>query len=320
MFGVLWKSLLFLAAGYFVTFIDDCTLMTWVSLLKNKSDVFGIFTKFHKMVATQYQQAIRVLQSDNCGQFVNGPMIEFCRSHGIRHQTSNSYTVQHNGLAERKNRQLMEVVCASLFGMNVSRLYWGEAVKSATYLINRTPSRVIKFQNTHQKLQKLLSIPSMPNLVPQVFGCITYVHVLKLQRSKLDPRARKYIFVGYAEFQKGYRCYDPLTNTVHTSLDVSFREFEPYYSRGVPHFSLHGERWCEGNLQSIFEFDEFEELENLEACFQGGNFEKITSSEQAEGISNGQAIAKHGNVNAESENAIAEQDNVNFESENMIAK
>lgn len=130
--------------------------------------------------------------------------------------------------------QLMEVVCASLFDMNIPRTYWGEAVKSAAYLINRTPSQVIEFHNPHQKLQKLLSISSMLNLEPRVFGCTTYVHIQKPQRSKLNPRARKYIFVGYAEFQKGYRCYDPLTNTVHTSLDVSFREFEPYYSGGVP--------------------------------------------------------------------------------------
>ncbi|PRQ26985.1 putative RNA-directed DNA polymerase [Rosa chinensis] len=56
-------------ARYFVTFIDDCTRMTWVSLPKNKSDVFGMFTEFHKMVATQYQQSIRVFQSDNGREF-----------------------------------------------------------------------------------------------------------------------------------------------------------------------------------------------------------------------------------------------------------
>ncbi|PRQ26842.1 putative RNA-directed DNA polymerase [Rosa chinensis] len=248
-------------ARYFVTFIDDCTRMTWVSLLKNKSDVFGMFTEFHKMVATQYQQSIRVFQSDNGGEFVNGPMIEFCRSHGIRHQTSNSYTPQQNGLAERKNRQLI---------MNVPRSYWGEAVKSAAYLINRTPSRVIEFQNPHQKLHTLLTIPSMPNLEPRVFGCTAYVHIPKPQRSKLDPRARKCIFVGYAEFKKGYRCYDPLTGTIHVSLDIVFRESEPYYSKGVSASSLQEEKDCEGNHRDSL-FEEFEELEALESRFGVGN-------------------------------------------------
>ena len=120
-----------------------------------------------------------MFQSDNGGEYVNGPMQEFTQSHGIRHQTSNSYTPQQNGLAERKNRQLLEVVRASLFGMNVPREYWGEAVKSAAYLINRTPSRVIEFQNPQHQLHTLLSVPSMPNLEPRVFGCTVYVHIPK---------------------------------------------------------------------------------------------------------------------------------------------
>ncbi|XP_062028861.1 uncharacterized protein LOC133744845 [Rosa rugosa] len=257
----------FSGARYYVTFIDDCTRMTWVSLLKNKSDVCYMFQDFHKMVSTQYQQSIRIFQSDNGGEYVNGPMQEFMQSHGIRHQTSNSYTPQQNGLAERKNRQLLEVVRASLFGMHVPREYWGEAVKSATYLINRTPSRVIEFQNPHQKLQQLLSLPSLPNLEPRVFGCVAYVHIPKPQRSKLDPRARKCIFVGYADFQKGYRCYDPVTGTMYVSLDVAFRESEPYYLGGGSESSLQGERDCEGNPRDLFAFEEFEELEALESRF-----------------------------------------------------
>ncbi|PRQ37607.1 putative RNA-directed DNA polymerase [Rosa chinensis] len=310
-------------ARYFVTFIDDCTRMTWVSFLKNKSDVFGMFIEFHKMVATQYLQSIRVFQSDNGGEFVNGPMIEFCRSHGIRHQTSNSYTPQQNGLAERKNRQLMEVVRASLFGMNVPRSYWGEAVKSAAYLINRTPSRVIEFQNPHQKLHTFLTIPSMPNLEPRVFGCTAYVHIPKPQRNKLDPRARKCIFVGYADFQKGYRCYDPLTGTLHVSLDVAFRESEPYYSGGASQSSLQGERGCEGNPRSIIDFDVFKDLENLEDTFEGRKNLETENAVAEQSIVNSEidnATAERSVANSETENATAEQSVVNSETENVTAE
>ena len=62
-----------------------------------------------------------------------------------------TYAPQQNGLAERKNRQLLEVVRASLFGMNMPLFYWGEAVKSAAYLINRTPSQLMDFQTPQQK-------------------------------------------------------------------------------------------------------------------------------------------------------------------------
>lgn len=122
MFGVC-TNFYFFKFSIFCNFIDDCTRITWVSLLKHKSEVFEWFINFHKIVSTQYQQSIRVFPSDNGGEFVNGVMSEFCRSHGICHQTSNSYTPQRNGLAERKNMQLMKVVRASLFGMIIPRTY-----------------------------------------------------------------------------------------------------------------------------------------------------------------------------------------------------
>ena len=56
-----------------------------------------------------------------------------------------------------------------------------------------------------------------------------YVHILKVLRSKLDPYAQHCVFVSYSNFQKGYRCYCPQTHKLHISLDVSFREMNPYY-------------------------------------------------------------------------------------------
>ena len=191
-------------------------------------------------------------------------MSMLCQSNGIRHQTSNSYTPQQNGLGERKNRQLSEVVRGSLFGMNVPRCYWGKVVKSVAYVLNRTPSRVIDFKNPHEKLCSFWSFPSLPNLEPRVFGCIVYVHIPKFERSKLDPRANKYIFVGYAEHQKWYRCYDPLTKRMYISLDVSFHESEPYYREEISWSSLQGESNNEWNIFHVTCTDVFDELESSE--------------------------------------------------------
>ena len=80
----------------------------------------------------------------------------FLNHHGIQHQTSCTYTPQQNGLVERKNRQIMEIVRASLFGMNLLKYYWDEAVKSAAYLMNRTPSGAIDFQSPQQKMEFLM--------------------------------------------------------------------------------------------------------------------------------------------------------------------
>lgn len=89
---------------------------------------------------------------------------------------------------------------------------------------------------------------------------------------------RKCFFVAYAEFQKGYQCYDPPTDKIYVSLDVSFREFEPYYSGGVLASSLQGESGCEWNpLPSpIIEFEEIEELEErLSSAVKEGDIESI---------------------------------------------
>ena len=129
-----------------MTFIDECTRMTWVSLLIHKNDVCLAFQTFHRMIQTQYQKQIRMVQSDNGTEFVAASLGNFLCSHGIRHHTSCTYTPQQKGLAKQKNRQLLEVVHASLFGINMPKLYWGEAVKSAAYINNRTPFRVLDFQ------------------------------------------------------------------------------------------------------------------------------------------------------------------------------
>lgn len=84
--------------------------------------------------------------------------------------------------------------------MNVSREYWGEAVRSVAYLMNRTSSRVIDFKPPIEKLQELTSTPINLGLEPRVFGCTAYVHQ---SMAKLEPRAIRCIFLGYAEQKKG---------------------------------------------------------------------------------------------------------------------
>lgn len=97
-------------------------------------------------------------------------------------------------------------------------------------------------------MQFLLSIPHQPNIEPQIFGYIAYVDHHKSQRSKLDPCARMCFFIEYFDFQEGYRCYDPQTNTIHVPLNVSIHESEPYYLGRASISSLHGENYNEENI------------------------------------------------------------------------
>ncbi|KAK3013785.1 hypothetical protein RJ639_010144 [Escallonia herrerae] len=215
---------------WFVTFIDDCTRMTWVQLMKSKSEVNVLFQQFCKMIHTQYNARIQVLRSDNGGEYLSAELQQYLKAHGIIHQTTCSNTPQQNGVAERKNRHLLEVVRASLIEAHLPLSYWGEALISAAYLINRVPSRTIDYQTPSQALVEAIVAPVLPNLPPHVFCCVAFVHLHKHQRNKLSPRALRCVFVGYATHQKGYRCYHPPTRKMFITLDVVFHEDLMYFS------------------------------------------------------------------------------------------
>ena len=100
---------------------------------------------------------------------------------------------------------------------------------SAAYLINRTPSRVLGFQTPHHKLQLLVSAPTLPNLEPQVFCCMAYVHIPNQSHGKLDPCDVQCVFVGYVDLKKGYRYYDPYTQKLYVTRDVTFHEDVTYF-------------------------------------------------------------------------------------------
>ncbi|RVW35673.1 Retrovirus-related Pol polyprotein from transposon TNT 1-94 [Vitis vinifera] len=88
---------------WFVTFIDDCTRMTWLCLMKTKDEVNLLFQKFHKMIETQYNAKVRVLRSDNGGEYQSYDLQKYLEGHGIIHQTTCSNTPQQNGVVEQKN-------------------------------------------------------------------------------------------------------------------------------------------------------------------------------------------------------------------------
>ena len=79
----------------------------------------------------------------------------------------------------------------------------------------------------------------------KVFGCTTFVHIYKSQRSKLDPTATKCIFLGYSPNQKGYKCYSPTTKKFYTSMDVTFFKNQPFY----PKTAIQGENWSTDEFQ-----------------------------------------------------------------------
>ena len=116
-------------------------------------------------------------------------------SHGILHQSSYAYTPQQNGVAERKNRHLVETARTLLLNYKVPQRFWGDAILAACYLINRMASSVLHDQIPHSILFPNQSLFCLP---PCVFGCVCFVHILTPGQDKLSAKATKCVFLGYS--------------------------------------------------------------------------------------------------------------------------
>ncbi|RVW98278.1 Retrovirus-related Pol polyprotein from transposon TNT 1-94 [Vitis vinifera] len=133
-----------------------------------------------------------------------------------------------------------------MIASNVPKQLWGEAVLTATYLINRMPSRILQFKTPWQILLAAYPSARIISSIPiKVFGCTAFIHIHKSQHSKLDPTATKCIFLEYSPNQKGYKCYSPTTKKFYTSMDVTFFENQPFY----PKTAIQGENWSTNEFQ-----------------------------------------------------------------------
>lgn len=142
-----------------------------------------------------------------------------------------SLYAQQNGVAERKNRHLLEVARAISFQIRVPKYLWGEAILTATYLINRLPTRVLGFNTPIQLFSKCFPNFRLIMDIPlKIFGSVAFVHNHDSKRSKLDFKAYKCIFVGYLTNQKGYKCFDPVLKRMFVSMDVTMFEGTSYYN------------------------------------------------------------------------------------------
>ena len=113
---------------WFISFIDDCTRVTWIYLMREKSDAIGISQKFYKMISVQFDAKVKVIRSNNGGEYFSGSLNMFLMDNGIIHESSCTDTPEQNGVAERKNRHLLEVARSLLFARNVPKIQWANAV------------------------------------------------------------------------------------------------------------------------------------------------------------------------------------------------
>lgn len=123
---------------YLVTFINDASRYCYVYLLNTKDEALDKFKIYKKEVELHQNGLIKTLRTDRGGEYYD-PV--YFQSTGIIHQTTAPYTPQQNGVTERKNRTLKEMVNSMLSYSGLSEGFWGEAMLTACYLLNRIPNK-----------------------------------------------------------------------------------------------------------------------------------------------------------------------------------
>ena len=205
---------------YILCFIDDFSRKSWVYLLLEKSEALSHFKSFKKKVENEKNLSIKGLRTDRGGEFTSTDFNNFCEINGIRRQLTTAYTPQQNGVAERKNRTLMNMVRTMLFEKEIPKTLWAEAVRWSNYVLNMCPTLMVKDLTPAEAWNGIK--PSVAHF--RVFGCIAHAHVPEVNRSKLDKRSVECVFLGVSEESKGYRLLNPISNKVIISRDVTFEE------------------------------------------------------------------------------------------------
>ncbi|MCO5547484.1 hypothetical protein L7F22_000934 [Adiantum nelumboides] len=102
----------------------------------------------------------------------------------------------------------------------LSNCYWVEAINTACYLMNQSPTRILKGITPYEAFHKVK--PKVHHL--RVFGCLAFTHVPVEKQKKLDDKSRKCIFIGYSDVSNAYKLYDPIKKESFISRDVIFDE------------------------------------------------------------------------------------------------
>ena len=207
-------------AEYFLSFIDDKTRYVWVYCLKHKDQVFEKFCEWQAMVQKATGKMLKAIRTDNGGEFTSNEFEAHLRAEGVRHEVTIPKNPEQNGVAERMNRTLVETVRSMLSHAKLPHKFWGEALSTAAYLRNRSPTKAVDGMTPYEAWTG--EKPQVNHL--RVFGCQAFVYIPKDERKKLDSKSKKCILMGYGVTTKGYRLYDSCKRKIVFSRDVIFNE------------------------------------------------------------------------------------------------
>ncbi|GJY48644.1 retrotransposon protein, putative, ty1-copia subclass [Tanacetum coccineum] len=162
----------------------------------------------------------RLLNSINIESLGNQEFLDHLKEHGIIAHRTPPYTPQNNGVSERRNRTLLDMVRSMMSQTTLPKSFWDYALETAARILNMVPSKKVDktpYEIWHGQAPKLSYL--------RVWGCEAFVkHDTLTKPDKLDPRSFKCIFVGYPKETMGYSFYSPSENKVFVARNAEFFE------------------------------------------------------------------------------------------------
>ncbi|GKA07147.1 ribonuclease H-like domain-containing protein, partial [Tanacetum coccineum] len=196
---------------------------SWTFFLRTKDETSAILKDFIRQIENQLNQKVKTIRCDNGTEFKNRDVIEFCGLKGIKREYSNARTPQQNGVAERKNRTLIEAARTMLADSFLPNTFWAEAVSTACYVLNR-----VLVTKPHNKTPYELLTGKTPIIsYIRPFGChVTILNTID-HLGKFAGKSDEGFLVGYSLQSKAFRVYNLVTKRVEENLHINFLENKP---------------------------------------------------------------------------------------------
>jgi hypothetical protein len=184
---------------YYVTHIDDSSWLTYLNFLRRKSQVPSAYKDFDAWCETQMDARIKILNSDRGGEYQGAEFVTYLKSRGTEQKLNVHDTLQHAGVAERRNRTIAERIHALLHASGLPKFLWAEAARHVVWLLNRTSTKAVKGKTPFEAA--FGKKPDMSGI--REWGDRVWVRVEA--GNKLGGRVREGRWMGIDEQSKGVR-------------------------------------------------------------------------------------------------------------------
>nr|GEX49987.1 ribonuclease H-like domain-containing protein [Tanacetum cinerariifolium] len=209
---------------------DDYSRFTWVFFLSTKDETSPILKTFITGIENQLSLKVKIIRSDNGTEFKNQDLNQFYGMKGIKREFSVPRTPQQNGIAERKNKTLIEAIKTMLADSLLPIPFWAEAVNTACYVQN-----MVLVTKPHNKTPYELLLGRTPSIgFMRPFGCsVTIINTLD-PLGKFDRKADEGFLVGYSVSSKVFKVFHSRTQIVQETLHINFLENKPNVAGSSP--------------------------------------------------------------------------------------